>query len=218
MAGEHEEGGEECFAGLAGESYCGLIVHGDYEWIVFLSRQVRAGSRLASARQKVLSDNTLHHDADGRVQLFSAGGELHHRHGHSYVAYSRVDVLNICGNYLLIFGKFGFPEPRPCGRDKHIDCRDPVCCGNSGGFAMRKRYRVYWRSVVGSHAEGRRRYRVWVTSYPLMIQSGVECGLWSFGAVVSGWFGKVQLATYQVMNTIAQLGYMTYMGFGWLRR
>lgn len=126
------------------------------------------------------------------------------------------DVLNICGNYLLIFGKFGFPELGLAGAGISTLIARTLCAvAIVVVFAMRKRYRVYWRSVVGSHAEGRRRYRVWVTSYPLMIQSGVECGLWSFGAVVSGWFGKVQLAAYQVMNTIAQLGYMTYMGFGW---
>ncbi len=39
--------------------------------------------------------------------------------------------------------------------------------------------------------------------------------MWSMGAVVSGWFGKIQLASYQVVNTIAQLGFMTYMSFGW---
>ena len=65
------------------------------------------------------------------------------------------------------------------------------------------------------HAGKERRYKVWVTSYPLMIQSGVECGLWSMGAVASGWFGKVQLAAYQVVNTISQLGFMTYMSIGW---
>ena len=48
-----------------------------------------------------------------------------------------------------------------------------------------------------------------------MVQSGVECGLWTVGAVVSGWFGKVELAAYQVMNTIGQLGFMIYMSFGW---
>ena len=67
----------------------------------------------------------------------------------------------------------------------------------------------------GSPAEtGAIRRKVWVTSYPVMIQSGVECFLWSFGAIVSGWFGKIQLASYQVVNTIAQLGFMTYMSFG----
>ena len=47
-----------------------------------------------------------------------------------------------------------------------------------------------------------------------MIQAGVECSLWSFGAVVSGWFGKIQLAAYQVVNTMAQLGFMTFVSFG----
>ena len=56
--------------------------------------------------------------------------------------------------------------------------------------------------------------KVWVTSYPVMIQTGVECSLWSFGAVACGWFGKIQLAAYQVVNTIGQLGFMLYMSFG----
>lgn len=47
-----------------------------------------------------------------------------------------------------------------------------------------------------------------------MFQSGIECFLWAFGAVVSGWFGKYQLAAYQVVLTINQLGYMTYMSAG----
>lgn len=55
---------------------------------------------------------------------------------------------------------------------------------------------------------------MWQTSYPVMIQSGLEVALWSFGAIVCGWFGKVQLAAYQVVNTIAQLGFMIFLSFG----
>lgn len=79
---------------------------------------------------------------------------------------------------------------------------------------FRRRYESYRRGLLSGSAGKARRKQVWITSYPLMIQSGVECGLWSAGAVVSGWFGKIQLAAYQVMNTIAQLGFMTYMSFG----
>ncbi len=217
QGGSMKRGGRMLRGGLAGESYCGLIVHGDYEWIVFLSRQVRAGSRLASARQKVLSDNTLHHEVPMAVfNCFQQAANCTTDTATPMWLILGADVLNICGNYLLIFGKFGFPELGLAGAGISTLIARTLCAvAIVVVFAMRKRYRVYWRSVVGSHAEGRRRYRVWVTSYPLMIQSGVECGLWSFGAVVSGWFGKVQLAAYQVMNTIAQLGYMTYMGFGW---
>lgn len=127
-----------------------------------------------------------------------------------------VDILNIAGNYLLIFGKFGFPELGLAGAGlSTLTARVVGSVAMVTVFAMRKRYRPYWKALTGENAGKERRVKVWETSYPLMIQSGVECGLWSMGAVVSGWFGKVQLAAYQVVNTIAQLGFMTYMSFGW---
>ena len=126
------------------------------------------------------------------------------------------DVLNIIGNYLLIFGKFGFPELGLAGAGwSTLVARMAGAIAIAGVFWKRKRYATYWHSMATGHAGRERRKKIWSTSYPLMIQSGVECGLWSCGAVVSGWFGKVELAAYQVMNTIAQLGFMTYMGFGW---
>lgn len=126
------------------------------------------------------------------------------------------DILNIGGNYLLIFGKFGFPELGLTGAGiSTLTARTLAAVAIVLTLACRKRYNIYWRSMRRLHAGKERRYKVWVTSYPLMIQSGVECGLWSMGAVASGWFGKVQLAAYQVVNTISQLGFMTYMSIGW---
>ena len=124
------------------------------------------------------------------------------------------DVVNIVGNYMLIFGKWGAPELGLTGAGiSTLTARTLGAITLVAVIALRKRYRTYWTSCRNNHAGSARRYRVWVTSYPLMIQSGVECGLWSFGAVVSGWFGKIQLASYQVVNTIAQLGFMIYMSF-----
>lgn len=126
-----------------------------------------------------------------------------------------VDVLNILGNYVLIFGKWGFPEMGLQGAGiSTLMSRIAGAVGIVVLVASRKRYKVYWQAMRREHAGPERRRQVWLTSYPLMIQSGVECGLWSVGAVVSGWFGKIQLASYQVMNTIAQLGFMIYMSFG----
>lgn len=126
------------------------------------------------------------------------------------------DVINIIGNYLLIFGKFGCPELGLAGAGwSTLITRIVIAAAIIAVFAIKPRYRIYWETVLSGHSGPERRKKVWKTSYPLMIQSGVECGLWSFGAVVSGWFGKVELAAYQVMNTIGQIGFMTYMSFGW---
>ncbi len=124
------------------------------------------------------------------------------------------DVVNILGNYMLIYGHWGAPELGLAGAGySTLAARTFGALALVALMAFRKRYRPYWMALKTEHAGGKRRYKVWTTSYPLMIQSGVECGLWSFGAVVSGWFGKIQLASYQVMNTIAQLGFMVYMSF-----
>lgn len=126
------------------------------------------------------------------------------------------DVLNICGNYLLIFGNFGFPELGLAGAGwSTLAARTSTAIAIIFVYVFSPRYNSYWRILVSSQSGHERKLKVWTTSYPLMVQSGVECGLWTAGAIVSGWFGKVQLAAYQVMNTIGQLGFMIYMSFAW---
>lgn len=125
------------------------------------------------------------------------------------------DLLNIAGNYLLIFGKHGFPELGLAGAGwSTFAARIASAVAMLVVYVLAPRYRVYWKILLKGHSGKQRKRKVWVTGYPLMVQSGVECGLWTIGAVVSGWFGKVELAAYQVMNTIGQLGFMIYMSFG----
>lgn len=126
------------------------------------------------------------------------------------------DILNIIGNYALIFGKFGCPELGLSGAGwSTLSARVASAIAIVAVYSVSPRYRGYWKTILTSHSGMTRRQQVWKTSYPLMVQSGVECGLWTFGAVVSGWFGKVELAAYQVMNTIGQLGFMIYLSFGY---
>ena len=126
------------------------------------------------------------------------------------------NVINISGNYALIYGNFGAPQLGLSGAGiSTLIARYSAMCGIITFFLLSKRYRKYISGLRERSADlGKVCGTVWSTSYPVMIQSGVECFLWSFGAIVSGWFGKIQLASYQVVNTIAQLGFMTYMSFG----
>lgn len=127
------------------------------------------------------------------------------------------NALNIFGNWLLIGGELGFPRLGLTGAGlSTLVARVAGTVGIVLIYLFSRRRRPYldgWRMARGEDHRERCR-EVWNTSYPVMIQSGIECFLWSFGAVVSGWFGKVQLASYQVVNTVAQLGFMIYMGFG----
>lgn len=124
------------------------------------------------------------------------------------------NVVNIIGNWLLIFGHMGCPELGLNGAGiATLTARSGACIAILIILLRGRRYRPY---ADGFHMRGNLgdvRRQVWITSYPVMIQSGVECMLWTLGAVATGWFGKIQLAAYQVVNTIAQLGFMTYMSF-----
>ncbi len=125
------------------------------------------------------------------------------------------NLFNVGGNYILIFGHFGAPEMGLTGAGlATLAARILGCLVMAGILLWRRDYAPYRQGLHTAGALGAVRRKVWVTSYPVMIQSGVECSLWSLGAVVSGWFGKVQLASYQVINTVAQLGFMIFMSFG----
>lgn len=127
------------------------------------------------------------------------------------------NLLNIFGNWLLIGGEMGFPRMGLLGAGlSTLIARVVSALVITGIYIFSSKRRVYLAGF-GRGEAGKIRTdcrKVWITSYPVMIQSGIECFLWSFGGVVSGWFGTIQLASYQVVNTIAQLGFMIYMGFG----
>lgn len=124
------------------------------------------------------------------------------------------NVLNVIGNYLLIFGKLGLPELGLLGAGISTACsRLLMALCILAGFALRNRYAPL-REGFRVHASRSDKILVWKTSYPIMIQNGVECCLWALGAVVCGWFGTAQLASYQIANIVGQFGFMIYLSAG----
>lgn len=126
-----------------------------------------------------------------------------------------MNFMNIIGNYALIFGKFGCPELGLLGAGIST-----LVARWTGAVLIvilvltRRRYKQYLDGLMMKAQLQTERKKVFQTSYPVMIQSGIETVLWSVGAVVCGWFGAIELAGYQVIVTISQLGFMTYISFG----
>lgn len=127
------------------------------------------------------------------------------------------NVLNIAGNWLLIGGELGCPRLGLAGAGiSTMAARYSAMFAIVAIYRFSRKRRVYVTNW-GDGGKGvlkRDCKKVWVTSYPVMIQSGIECVMWSLGGVVAGWFGAVSLASYQVVVTISQLGYMIYLGIG----
>lgn len=124
-------------------------------------------------------------------------------------------IINIIGNWILIYGHFGFPELGLNGAGiATLISRLTAMTGIVIILMRGRRYHKYKGGYKEAKELGGVRRKVWSTSYPIMIQNGIECSLWTFGAVACGWFGKIQLAAYQVVNTMGQLGFMTFMSFG----
>lgn len=126
-----------------------------------------------------------------------------------------MNFINIIGNYVLIFGKFGCPElGLPGAGISTLTARWLGAILIVILVMRRKRYKPYIDGLYMNAGLRTERKLVFRTSYPVMIQSGIETILWSLGAIVCGWFGAIELAGYQVIVTISQLGFMTYISFG----
>lgn len=124
------------------------------------------------------------------------------------------NLLNIAGNYMLIYGHWGAPELGLNGAGiSTLAARIFSVVLLGGIMLLAPRYRRYRSGLLSPLRSAVRRRKLFATSWPVMLQVGAECGLWCVGAVVCGWFGAVKLAAYQIVVTISQLGFMTYMSY-----
>lgn len=125
------------------------------------------------------------------------------------------NVLNIVGNYILIYGKLGLPELGLLGAGiSTLFSRIMMVVAfiiiflRSSRFIPYKEgfYRLGWsRSIFG---------RLNGLGWPLGLQMGMETASFSLSAIMIGWLGTIALASHQVMLSISQFTFMMYYGMG----
>lgn len=123
------------------------------------------------------------------------------------------NVLNIFGNYLLIYGNFGCPELGLTGAGistlaSRILTFGVFCLL----FAFRSRYKVYREGFRHSRILADKQKVLLKLGLPVGFQMGVETGSFSLSVIMMGWLGSIALAAHQVVGVITTLGFMIYYG------
>ncbi len=123
------------------------------------------------------------------------------------------NVWNIIGNWLLIFGNWGFPEMGIEGAAwATFSSRVVILLLSVGVFFLRPKYKQYvaqWKVVKSNRADMSLLNRL---GWPIAIQMGVETASFTLVAIFLGWMGTKVLAAHQVMINMANLIFMFYIG------
>ena len=123
------------------------------------------------------------------------------------------NVLNILGNWVLIYGHFGLPEMGLLGAGvATLSSRIAMPVAFVGIFLTSKRYQVYKAGFLEGSLNRKDFLQLNKLGWPVALQMGMETASFSLATIMVGWLGAMALAAHQVMLTIGQLGYMMYYG------
>ena len=150
----------------------------------------------------VMGFNTLKQFTDGVCapvvsMLFLLGGNL----------------LNIFGNWVLIYGKLGFPELGLEGAGISTLVARIIMLACFAVYVFRsRRFRKFSDAALSGRSSRRGMSELFHMGYPVALQMGMETSSFTFSAVMVGWIGATALAAHQVALTISQLFFMMMQG------
>ena len=123
------------------------------------------------------------------------------------------NTLNILGNWVLIYGHFGFPELGLLGAGiATLTSRILMLVAFIAIFLTAKRYQPYREGFLEGNLNRKDFTELNKLGWPVALQMGMETASFSLATIMVGWLGAMALAAHQVMMTIGQLGYMMYYG------
>lgn len=123
------------------------------------------------------------------------------------------NVLNIVGNWLLIFGHCGLPEMGLLGAGiATLISRTVQFLLMAGVFHLTKRYEPYRYDFPESSITKADQKELHRLGWPVALQLGMEAASFSFSALYVGWLGATSLAAHQIVITISQFFFMLYYG------
>ncbi len=125
------------------------------------------------------------------------------------------NVVNIAGNYALIYGHFGFPELGLIGAGYSTLFARVLCIvAVTAVFVFDPKFREYKDGYIKSRINRRAISQLNRTSWPISLQMTFESGSFSIAAVMAGMIGAISLASFQIIVITGTLGFCIYYSIG----
>lgn len=125
------------------------------------------------------------------------------------------NVVNVIGNYALIFGHFGLPEMGLTGAGISTLIARVLCpTVIIAVFLLKNSNRPYVNGFKQSRITGHSLRRIWQISIPISMQMTFESGSFTMAAVMTGWISALDLAAFQIIVIVGTLGFCIYYSIG----
>lgn len=124
-----------------------------------------------------------------------------------------INVVNIILNYVLIYGKLGFPAMGLNGSGcASLISRLIMPVMFLAVMLKRPKFRTYLNEAFHSGIERMKVKRIISVGLPIGLQMVIEVLAFSLGAIMLGWISKESLAGHQVAISMATMTYMISFG------
>ena len=123
------------------------------------------------------------------------------------------NVVNILGNWMLIYGVGPFPELGLLGAGlSTMGSRILMAVAMVAMVVCKKTFRQYRNDIASSHINKQDFKEMNRLGWPVALQLAMESAAFTLSCVMVGWLGTIPLAAHQVMITISQLFYLVLSG------
>ena len=123
------------------------------------------------------------------------------------------NIVNILGNWVLIYGVAGFPELGLLGAGiSTLASRILMALAMVGMVVTCRKFRTYSYDIVHSCVNRKDFKEMNRLGWPVALQLGMESAAFTLSCVMVGWLGTIPLVAHQIMITISQLFYLVLSG------